>query len=45
MNRKITALGILLIAGLIVAGATGAIATVTETHTADKVINTQNLEK
>ncbi len=45
MNRKITALGILLIAGLIVAGVSGALALVTETHTADKVINTQNSVK
>lgn len=45
MNRKITVLGILLIAGLIVAGVSGALALVTETHTTDKAINTQSSVK
>lgn len=45
MNKKITALGILLLAGLVIAGAAGAIASVTETHTANKAINTQSSVK
>jgi len=45
MNRNITALGILLLAGVVVAGASGALALVTETHTADTSINTQSSVK
>jgi uncharacterized membrane protein YkoI len=41
MDRKITALSILLIAGVVIAGVSVAIASVTEKHTADKAINTQ----
>jgi uncharacterized membrane protein YkoI len=45
MNRKITALSILLLAGLVIAGAAGAIASVTETHAADTSIDTQSSVK
>jgi uncharacterized membrane protein YkoI len=45
MNRNITALGILLLAGVVVAGASGALALVTETHAADTAINTQSSVK
>ncbi len=45
MNKKITALGILLLAGVVIAGASGALASVTKTHTADKAINTQTSVK
>ena len=39
MNRKITALGILLLAGVVIAGASGALASISKTHTTDKAIN------
>jgi uncharacterized membrane protein YkoI len=45
MNRKITVLSILLLAGLVIAGASGAIASVTETQKADMAINTQSSVK
>jgi uncharacterized membrane protein YkoI len=43
MNRKIIALGILLLAGLVIAGASGAFASVT--HAANEAINTQSSVK
>lgn len=42
MNRNITALSILLLAGIVIAGASGAFASVAGTHAADKVIDTQS---
>jgi len=45
MNRKIIVLSILLLAGLVIAGASGAIASITETYTANTAMNTQSSVK
>lgn len=42
MNRTITALGLLLLASVVIAGASGALTSVTKTQTADKAIDTQS---
>lgn len=45
MKRKIIALSILLLTGLVIAGASGAFASVRGTNAADKAINTQSSVK